>query len=69
MVGINDNDLREFVKWYKNHYGKREDAESVFVTCLCGHFHSYPKAMKEIVKRMADIGIIKKEKDKITMIG
>ncbi len=69
MAEITDNDLREFVKWYKNHYGKREDMESVFVTCLCGHFHSYPKAMNEVVKRMADIGIIKKGKEKITIIG
>lgn len=68
MAETSDKELWEFCQWYKHHYGKREDVESVFITCMCGHFHSYPKAMKEVVKRMADIGIIKKEKDRVTIL-
>jgi len=55
---ITDNDLRGVCRWYCHHYGKREDVKSVFVTCLCGHFHRYPKAMKEVVKRMRDLSLI-----------
>ena len=65
---VRDNDLREFVRWYKGHYGQCEDTESVFVTCMCGHFHSYPKAMKEVLKRMVSLGLIKKDKEKIIIL-
>lgn len=65
---MSDNELREFCKWYKHHYGKHEDVESVFVTCLCGHFHSYPKAMKEVVKKMNALGLITTTKEKITIL-
>ena len=68
MAEITDNDLKEFAKWYKNHFGKREDAESVFVTCLCGHFHSYPKAMMEVVKRMRDLSLIAEIDKTITIL-
>ena len=68
MAEITDNDLREFCRWYRHHYGKREDAESVFVTCLCGHFHSYPKAMKEVVKRMRDLSLIAEIDKTITIV-
>lgn len=65
---VRDNDLREFVRWHKRHYEKREDAESVFVTCMCGHFHSYPKAMKELLKRMQALGLITTNKERITIV-
>ena len=65
---VRDNDLREFCQWYKGHYGQREDVESVFVTSLCGHFNSYPRAMKELLKRMVAIGLIQKDKEKIMIL-
>lgn len=68
MAEITDNDLREFCRWYRHHFGKREDAESVFVTCLCGAFHSFPKPMKEVVKRMQDLSLIRVKDKKITIV-
>ena len=65
---MSDDELQEFCQWYSKHFGKSEYAESVFVTCLCGHFHSYPKAMREAVNRMAALGLIRKEKDNITIV-
>ena len=67
MREIEDKDLRGFCKWYEGRFGKREDAESVFVTSLCGAFHSCPKVMKAVLKRMADLGLIRMDKGKITI--
>ena len=68
MDRITYKELREFCKWYKGHFRKDSDVESVFVTCMCGHFHSYPKAMKEVLKRMVSLGLIKKDKEKIMIL-
>ena len=68
MERITDKELREFCKWYKNHFRKDSDVESVFVTCMCGHFHSYPKAMKDVMKRMQALRLITINKEKITIV-
>lgn len=65
---MTDNDLYEFCQWYASHFGKQEDVESVFITCMCGHFHSYPKAMKEVLKQMVALGLVKKDNNKITIV-
>lgn len=31
MVGINDNDMREFAEWYKNRYGKMEEIDKATI--------------------------------------
>ena len=65
---IADHDLVRFCQWYQHHFGKCEDAESVFITCLCGHFHSYEKAMKELLKRMRSLGLVNFKNQTITII-
>jgi hypothetical protein len=65
---MTDIGLREFCKWYKSHFGKSKDVESVFLTCLCGHFHSYPKAMKEVLKRMQTLGLVTIKNSNISII-
>ena len=41
--------------------------DSVFVTCMCGHFHSHPKAMKELLERMQTLGLVIRHKGTITI--
>lgn len=60
------DDLKEFCEWCKNHIGELMEV-GAFVTCLRGYFHSFPKAMKAVVKRMQSLGLIKK-KDKMINI-
>ena len=50
--------LREFCKWYAGNFGARPAACSVFVTCLCGHFHTYPKAASTILREMKGLGLV-----------
>lgn len=49
---MNDNDLREFCRWYRHHFGKMEDAESVL----------------EVVKRMRDLSLITEKDKTITIV-
>ena len=46
---IIDSELQEFCQWYKEHYGRSESFESAFITCLCGHYHTFPKQAKRIL--------------------
>lgn len=63
---IKDEDLREFCRWCRFRGNVSED---VLVTCLCGHFHSFPDVMKQQLKRMVSLGLITVNKDKTYQIG
>lgn len=67
MAEVKDCDLKDFAKWYARHYGRVEVTESVFITCLCGRFHSYPKPMKEVLKRMQTLGLVTIKNNSISM--
>lgn len=62
---ITDSELAEFCQWYKEHYGKTESNESAFITCLCGHFHTYPKEATTIIGRLMKLGLMEKRKSMI----
>jgi hypothetical protein len=62
---IEDIDLRKFCRWCR-YRGKM--SEEVLVTCMCGHFHSYPKAMRKELKRMQSLGLIIVNTDKTISI-
>lgn len=55
---ILDSELQEFCRWYKNHYGRSESFESAFITCLCGHYHTYPKEAKRLMERLKGLDLI-----------
>ena len=52
---ITDNELQEFCQWFKGHYGKSESYESAMITCLCGHYHTYPREAKRLLKRLISL--------------
>ena len=60
---ITDNELIEFCQWYKDHYGKNESSESAFTTCLCGHFHTYPKEAKVLLSRLKRLELITQKRN------
>ena len=66
MIVFKDDDLREFCEWCKNHTGGLME-EGAFITCMCGHFHSFPKAMKAVLKQMLSLGLVKKMNQTITI--
>lgn len=48
----------EFCNWYADRFGNGPTPCSVFVTCLCGHFHTYTKAAEAILKEMNRAGLV-----------
>ncbi len=58
MGNISDKDLRDFCKWYKDRFNKVADGKGVVITCLCGHFHTYTKRAKELLKRCESINLL-----------
>lgn len=58
IVEITDSELQEFCRWYKNHYGRSESYESAMVTCLCGHYHTFPKEAKRILARLKGLDLM-----------
>lgn len=55
---ITDSELQEFCRWYKDHYGRSESYESAMVTCLCGHYHTFPKEAKRILARLKGLDLL-----------
>lgn len=53
------DEYRNFVDWYFERFGERPAEKCVFVTSICGHFHTFRKGGEMICKEMADFGLIK----------
>ena len=62
---MTDNELIEFAEWYKGFHGTAAVEESVFNTCACGWFHSFPRQVKDYITRMEALGLISRQKGKI----
>ena len=63
IVEITDSELQEFCRWYKNHYGTSESYESAMVTCLCGHYHTFPKEAKRILARLKGLDLLSQKRN------
>lgn len=64
---ILDSELQEFCRWYKNHYGRSESFESAFITCLCGHYHTYPKEAKRLMERLKGLDLITQKRNDVLL--
>ena len=64
---ITDTDLVEFCKWYADFHGDTDIETSVIVTCLCGYFHTFPKAADKFLMRCKKLRLIVANGDKWNM--
>lgn len=55
---ITDDDLREFVRWYRDFHGSRPTDGSVITTCMCGYFGTFPKAAKKLLARCDSLELV-----------
>lgn len=49
---ITNFELQNFCEWFKEHYRKDNVYESVMITCLCGHYHTFPRQANRLLKRL-----------------
>ena len=59
---VTDEEIRKSLKWYIGYRGKKPVARSVFETWVIGHFHSFPKAARDITERMVELELVKIKK-------
>ena len=62
MAMITDEELRKALQWYVGRNCRKPTERSVFETWVIGHFHSYPKAAREITERMVELELVKVRK-------
>ena len=55
---ITDNDLREFLAWYRDFHGCRPAGASVITTCMCGYFGTFQKAADKLLARCKRLKLV-----------
>jgi len=66
VTNIEDSELVESCGWYRKRHGVTPVPLSVFVTFLCGYFHTYSKSAEALAKRCKQLGLIQ-IKDKVVI--
>ena len=62
---MTDTELSQAVRWFVDHYEKKETSKSCFETWICGHFHTYPRNAQFIMQEMENIGLISVFKENV----
>lgn len=65
-AAIGDEQLRDFCGWYRRHHSSAPVCLSVFVTCLCGYFHTFSRVAEAIAVRCKEVGLIRIENKVVT---
>lgn len=69
MTEERTNNLTEFCRWYADFHGTRPKARSVFITCLCGHFHTYPKAAETILRELKRLRMVEESGGSVRILS
>ena len=64
---ITDNDLREFLGWYRDFHGCRPADAPVITTCMCGYFGTFPKAADKLLARCKRLKLVTVKDGIVTM--
>lgn len=65
---IKDDQLKEFLEWYKSHYTKDATFEASLQLSMAGEFHLTAKQARPLIARCLSLGYIKKAGDKFLRI-
>lgn len=58
-----------FIQWFGDRYGSGPIKESVFITCICGYYNTFPKDADRVLKRLIQSGHITKHNKGINING
>lgn len=59
--GLTQTQLHDFCKWFAGYHGTEQPEHVFFVTCLYGHFHTYPKAAESLLRDMRRTGLVEEK--------
>lgn len=65
---ITDEQLMEFVTWYRNHFQKAETYTAGMSISMAGYFHISTKQAKLLLERCNSIGLIKMKRENIRIL-
>lgn len=57
-----DERIKNSIEFIKFNLGRTEFADSVFISFLCGYFHTYPKKARDIADIMLEKGLMRRER-------
>ena len=62
---MTDEQLKEAVEYFKEHYQKNGTSKSKFEVYICGYFHTFPSQARFIIEEMENIGLISVSKGNV----
>jgi hypothetical protein len=65
VMGIEDNDLKEFLVWYKDHYDLVKAKRELLAISMAGHFHIHVRQTKQLIERCNTLGYVKCSRNEV----
>ncbi len=65
---ITDTDLRDFVEWFRQRFKVRQTRREWFTTSLEGRTSVPARDLKDLVKRLEGLGLVRVQKDFVELL-
>ena len=57
--------LKEFLVWYKDHYGRDKAKKELLAISMAGHFHIHVRQTKQLIERCITHGYVKCSRNEV----
>ena len=62
-----EDKMKDFLRWFVNHYGSITTTEALLAISMAGHFHIHTRQAKELMGNCRMLGCVSKHKECITI--
>ena len=59
---MEEDRIKSAIDFIRLNLGRTEFADSVFISFLCGYFHTYPKKAREVADIILNLGLMRRER-------
>jgi hypothetical protein len=67
ILEIDNYMLKEFLVWYKDHYGMDEAKRELLAISMAGHFHIHVRQTKQLIERCNTLGYVECSRNNIVI--
>ena len=64
---IDNYDLKKFLLWYQDHYGKKQTFQAGLSVSMAGHFHILPREAIALLRRCEQMGYVTIRREYVTI--
>ena len=64
---IDNYDLKKFLIWYREHFGKKQTFQAGLSISMAGHFHILPKEAIALLRRCEQLKFITIKRENVTI--